>query len=133
EEREIRLSKPLMFLAQERTNVEEAFPGDVVGLYDVGMFRIGDTLCTGRAMHFEGIPRFSPENFATVRVKDPLKRKQLKKGMDQLSEEGAIQVFQRWGQGEKDPILGAVGALQFEVFSYRLAEEYGAEVILDRT
>jgi peptide chain release factor 3 len=116
EGREVRLSKPLMFLAQERSNVEEAFPGDVVGLYDVGMFRIGDTLCTGKSIHFEGI-----------------QRKQLKKGMDQLSEEGAIQVFQRWGQGEKDPMLGAVGALQFEVFSYRLAAEYGVEVVLDRT
>ena len=133
EGREIRLAKPLMFLAQERTNVEEAFPGDVVGLYDVGMFRIGDTLCTGKPMRFEGIPRFSPEHFATVRVKDPLKRKQLKKGMEQLSEEGAIQVFERWGQGEQNPILGAVGALQFEVFSYRLEAEYGVEVVLDRT
>ena len=133
EEREIRLSKPLMFLAQERNLVEEAYPGDVVGLWDPGMFRIGDTLCEGKEMRFEGIPRFSPEHFASVRVKDPLKRKQLKKGMEQLSEEGAIQVFQRWGQGEKDPILGAVGALQFEVFQHRLLGEYSVETILDRT
>ncbi len=132
EEREIRLTKPLMFLAQERSLVEEAYPGDVIGLYDPGMFRIGDTLCTGKPTHFEGIPRFSPEHFATVRVKDPMKRKQLEKGMDQLSEEGAIQVFQRWGQGKKDPILGAVGALQFEVFSHRLASEYGTEAIVER-
>ena len=132
EEREVRLNKSLMFLAQERSNVEEAFPGDVVGLYDTGLFRIGDTLCTGKAVRFAGIPRFSPEHFSTVRVKDPLKRKALEKGMDQLSEEGAIQVFERWGQGRKDPILGAVGALQFEVFAHRLRDEYGADVILEK-
>ena len=132
EGRDIRLNKSLMFLAQERSNVEEAFPGDVVGLYDTGLLRIGDTLCTGKPVRFQGIPRFSPEHFATVRVKDPLKRKALEKGMDQLSEEGAIQIFQRWGQGKKDPILGAVGALQFDVFGHRLRDEYGAEAILER-
>lgn len=132
EEREVRLNKSLMFLAQERSNVEEAFPGDVVGLYDTGLFRIGDTICTGKPIRFQGIPRFSPEHFASVRVKDPLKRKALEKGMNQLSEEGAIQVFERWGQGMKDPILGAVGALQFEVFAHRLRGEYGAEVILEK-
>ncbi len=128
-----RLSKPIQFFAQERELIEEAWPGDIVGLLDTsGELRIGDTLCSDRALQFEGVPRFSPEHFAAVVVLDPLKRKQLKKGLDELSEEGVVQIFQQPGLGDKDPILGAVGALQFEVLQHRLRTEYGAEIKIER-
>ncbi len=126
--RPLKLNKPLHFLAQERTLVEEAFAGDVLGLWDSGNLRIGDTICEGPVVEYEGIPRFSPELFSRVVLLDPLKRKQLKKGLDQLSEEGAVQVFYDPIRLERDPILGAVGALQFEVIQHRLRSEYGAEV-----
>lgn len=129
--RDIRLSKSHQFLAQERASVEEAYAGDVIGLYDPGLFRIGDTLSERAQAPYLDIPRFSPEHFVKVRVKDVLKRKQLKAGLDQLSEEGAIQVFHERGMGEQSPILGAVGALQFDVLLYRLKTEYGVDVILD--
>ncbi|MCC6809367.1 MAG: peptide chain release factor 3 [Deltaproteobacteria bacterium] len=132
-EKEMRLSKPLQFLAQERTLIDEAYAGDIIGLFDTGQLRIGDTLCTGKPpIRFDEVPHFSPEFFARVRVKDPLKRKQLKNGLDQLSEEGAIQVFYQYGMGEMDPIVGAVGVLQFEVLQYRLNNEYGAPSSLER-
>jgi peptide chain release factor 3 len=131
-EKDIRLSKSTSFLAQERTTVEEAYGGDVIGLFDPGIFCIGDTLSEGSHEPFEGIPRFSPEHFAQIRVKDALKRKQMKAGLDQLSEEGAIQVFHQRGMGDQSPILGAVGALQFEVLEFRLRAEYNVEVIIDR-
>ncbi|NTU59991.1 MAG: peptide chain release factor 3 [Deltaproteobacteria bacterium] len=130
EEREITLALPLQFMAQERVLVEEAFPGDVVGLHDRGTFHIGDALCEGDAIEFEGIPHFSPEHFARVRVKNALKSKQLQKGLQQLSEEGAIQVF-RQPYGDKDAIVGAVGVLQFDVLKFRLESEYGATVQLE--
>ena len=118
---------------QERETVETAFPGDVIGLFDTGALRIGDTLVQGSPpFAFAELPRFSPEIFARLRAKDALKRKQLQKGLDQLGQEGAIQVFAQRGLGEKDPILGAVGALQLEVLQYRLLHEYGAEIILER-
>ena len=129
--RDVRLSKSLQFLAQDRHTVEEAWAGDVIGLYDPGLFRIGDTLSQGSMPPYEGIPRFSPEHFMQVRVKDVLKRKQLKAGLDQLSEEGAIQVFRQRGMGDQNPILGAVGSLQFDVLIFRLKTEYGVDVILD--
>ena len=87
------LTRPLQFMAQERTMIDEAYSGDIIGLWDGGNLRIGDTLCEGPQVEFEGIPRFSPEHFVRVRLTDPLKRKQLKKGLDQLSEEGAVQLF----------------------------------------
>ncbi len=126
-----RLTKPLLFLAQERTMIEEAWAGDILGLWDSGSLRIGDTLVEpgpGPDVEFEGIPRFSPEHFVRVALFDPLKRKQLKRGLDQLSEEGAVQVFHDPVRLERDPVLGAVGILQFEVIQYRLRAEYGAEV-----
>ncbi|MDF1556012.1 MAG: peptide chain release factor 3, partial [Deferrisomatales bacterium] len=129
--REVTLALPLEFMAQERKLVEEAFPGDVVGLHDRGTFCIGDTLAEGETLQFEGIPLFSPEHFCRVRVKNALKSKQLQKGLQQLSEEGAIQVFYQ-PLGDKDPIVGAVGVLQFEVLQYRLEHEYGAVVQLER-
>jgi peptide chain release factor 3 len=127
----LRLSKTIQFLGQKRERVEEAWPGDIIGLHDPGVFRIGDTLCEKGVFHYEGIPSFSPELFARVILEDPLKRKHLKKGLDQLSEEGAIQVFQLDPQGERDLIVGAVGALQLEVLKFRLEHEYNVKARLD--
>jgi peptide chain release factor 3 len=126
------LTKSFQFLAQERVQIEEAFSGDVIGLWDPGILRIGDSLCEGAGLEFEGIPRFSPEHFVRVRVADPLKRKQLKKGLEQLSEEGAVQLFFDRRRLERDPVLGAVGVLQFDVTQYRLKAEYGASVTFER-
>jgi peptide chain release factor 3 len=122
------LKRSLQFRAQERTMIEEAFAGDIVGIWDPGVLRIGDTLSETPGLEFEGIPRFSPEHFVRVVLNDPLKRKQLKKGLDQLSEEGAVQVFFHRERLERDPILGAVGRLQFDVIQFRLKSEYGVDV-----
>ncbi len=131
--RDVTLSKPLNFFAQERVIVDEAWPGDILGLLDTsGDLRIGDTLCNGKPVEYQGVPRFSPEHFAMLLIKDPLKRKQLQKGLEQLSEEGVVQVYRQRDLGDKDPILGAVGALQFEVLQHRLAAEYGAETKIER-
>ena len=130
--RRLTLARALQFFAQDRTLLEEAFAGDIVGLWDPGVLRIGDTLSQGHDVEFEGIPRFSPEHFARVGVADPMKRKQLKKGLDQLSEEGAVQVFYDRARLERDPVLGAVGVLQFDVLAYRLRSEYGVDVRLER-
>jgi peptide chain release factor 3 len=129
--RDLTLNRSLQFLAQERTEIEEAFAGDILGLWDAGILRIGDTLRETADGEFEGIPRFSPEHFRRARLPDSLKRKQLKKGLDQLSEEGAVQVFFDPKTLERDPILGAVGVLQFEVVAARLQNEYGVTVIFD--
>ena len=132
DEKPIRMSMPHQLFGAERHVIEEAWPGDVIGLFDTGTLRIGDTLCEGEPFEYAELPRFSPEIFARLRAKDAMKRKQLEKGLQQLSEEGAIQIFQQRGQGMKDPILGAVGALQLEVLQYRLEHEYGAQIVLDR-
>ncbi|MBI5015421.1 MAG: peptide chain release factor 3 [Deltaproteobacteria bacterium] len=129
--RDVTLALPLQFMAQERVLVEEAFPGDVVGLHDRGTFHIGDALAEGEPITFEGIPHFSPEHFARVRVKNALKSKQLLKGLQQLGEEGAIQVF-RQPHADRDPIVGAVGLLQFDVLRFRLEAEYGVPVQLEK-
>ena len=126
------LTRPLHFLGQERTLIDEAYSGDIIGLWDAGNLRIGDTLCVGTPREFEGIPRFSPEHFVRVRLTDPLRRKQLKKGLDQLSEEGAVQLFFDRTRLEREPVLGAVGVLQFEVIQHRLKSEYGVSVGFDR-
>ncbi len=128
----VRLAKPSQFMAAERTAIEDAWPGDVIGLFDPGQYRIGDSLVEGGSFEFEGVPRFSPEHFAIVRSKDPLRRKQMEKGIEQLSEEGTIQVFHQMHMGMKDPIVGVVGALQFEVLQYRVEHEYGANIVIDR-
>ena len=128
----INLSKSVQFLAQERTAVEEAYAGDIIGLWDPGLLRIGDSLAEDASVEFEGIPRFSPEHFVRVGLNDPLKRKQLKKGLDQLSEEGAVQVFFDRQRLERDPILGAVGLLQFDVIKYRLKAEYSVDARFER-
>jgi len=131
--KDFKLSKPLNFFAQERVVIEEAWPGDIVGLLDTsGDLRIGDTLCEGKRFEYEGVPRFSPEHFASVLILDPMKRKQLKKGLDQLAEEGVVQVYRQRGYGDKDPILGAVGGLQFEVLQFRLKAEYNVDVKIER-
>lgn len=127
----LRLSKPHSFMAQERSIVEEAYPGDIVGLYDPGKLRIGDTLAEGKAIKFDGIPRFAPEFFSRVILKDPMKRKALSSGLSQLSHEGVIQLFYRPSLGKQDPYLGAVGMLQFEVLKERLKNEYRVNVILE--
>ncbi|MBL9039194.1 MAG: peptide chain release factor 3, partial [Archangium sp.] len=131
-EKDVRLAKPSQFLAAERTSIEDAWPGDVIGLFDPGQYRIGDTLVEGGKFAFNGVPRFSPEHFAVVRSKDPLKRKQIEKGLEQLSEEGTVQIFQQLQMGMKDPIVGVVGQLQFEVLQYRIEHEYGAHIVLDK-
>jgi len=129
--KDLRLANPQQFMAQERTSVEEAFAGDIVGLFAPGHFRIGDTLCTGEPVEFAGIPQFPPEHFSRIRVKDAMKRKQMTKGLEQLAQEGAIQVFRQRGFGERDPVIGAVGQLQFDVLKFRLEHEYGVAPMLD--
>ncbi len=126
------LNRTLNFLAHERHQVDEAFAGDVIGIWDPGILRLGDSLCEGAPVQFEGIPRFSPEHFVRVRLTDAAKRKQLKKGLEQLSEEGAVQMFFDRHRMEREPILGAVGVLQFEVVQHRLQSEYGTPVRLDK-
>lgn len=128
----IRLSKPHTFMAQERSIVEEAYPGDIVGLYDPGKLRIGDTLSVGEVLKFSGIPRFAPEFFARAVLKDPMKRKHLDAGLTQLAHEGVIQLFYRPELGRQDPYLGAVGMLQFEVLKERLKNEYRVNTELER-
>jgi peptide chain release factor 3 len=130
-DKKMRLSKPHSFMASERSIVEEAVPGDIVGLYDPGELRLGDTLFAGDKVEFLGIPRFAPEHFARIRLKDPTKRKHLQNGLAQLSQEGTIQLFYRKGLGKADPYLGAVGLLQFEVLKERLANEYHTKAELE--
>ncbi len=129
----LRLSKPHSFLAQERSIVEEAFPGDIVGLYDPGKLRLGDTLSENGKLKFAGIPRFAPEHFVQVSLSDPLKRKALDTGLEQLSHEGVVQLFFRPGSGRADAFLGAVGLLQLEVLRERLKWEYRVEASLSGT
>ncbi len=127
--RKLKFSNPTSFMADKKTVVDEAFPGDVVGLYDSGNFKIGDTITEGESLHFKGIPSFSPEQFRYVNNADPLKAKQLAKGLEQLMDEGVAQLFTREVDGRK--IIGTVGALQFDVLQYRLQHEYGASVLYE--
>ena len=128
--KDIKLAQPQQFLAQDRDIVTEAYPGDIIGLFDPGIFRIGDSLSQGGDVVFDELPTFSPEIFAKVTVKNALKHKQYQKGIDQLTEEGTIQVFTT--VGFEDTLLGVVGQLQFEVFEYRMKGEYGVDVQLQR-
>ena len=129
----IRLSQSQQFQAQERVSVEEAFAGDIIGVFDPGVFHIGDTLVAGKKVfRFEGIPMFPAEHFATVMVKDSTKRKQFLKGINQIAEEGAIQVFRHPFMGVESLTIGVAGVLQFEVLEYRMKNEYGAEINLTR-
>lgn len=128
--KDVRLSRPQQFFAQERSAIDEAFPGDVLGIFDPGTFRIGDTLTTGTSFTFDAVPRFSPEFFARLRAKDPSRRKQFLAGLSQLVEEGTVQQFTAPGR-EPVPILGVVGQLQFEVLMHRLRDEYSVDCDLE--
>ena len=130
--KKLTLSRSLNFLAQERVTVDEAYSGDIVGVWDPGVLRIGDALTTGPDVEFDGIPRFSPEYFVRVRSADPMKRKQLKKGLEELSDEGAVLLLYERDENDAEPILGTVGPLQFDVVQYRLKAEYGVAAIFDR-
>ena len=131
-DKKMRLSQPQQMMAQDRKIVEEAYAGDIIGVFDPGIFSIGDTLCTGEKVEFEGIPTFAPEHFARVRQMDTMKRKQFIKGISQLAQEGAIQIFQEFNTGIEEIIVGVVGVLQFEVLTYRLENEYNVEVKLEK-
>ncbi|HVM90105.1 MAG TPA: peptide chain release factor 3 [Puia sp.] len=124
--KDVRFSNPYTFLARDKDVIEEAYPGDVVGLFDTGNFKIGDTLTEGEDFYFTGIPSFSPEIFKEVVNRDPMKSKQLEKGLLQLTDEGVAQLFTQFGGNKK--IIGCVGELQFEVIQYRLLHEYSASV-----
>lgn len=131
-DKEIKLSQPQQFLAQERTIVEDAYPGDIIGVFDPGIFSIGDTICTDKnKLQFEDFPVFPPEQFARVQPKDTMKRKQFVKGMTQLAQEGAIQVFRQLDVSSESFVVGTVGTLQLEVLEYRLKNEYGATLLMN--
>ena len=129
----IRLSQPQQLMAQERKIIEEAYAGDIIGVFDPGIFSIGDTLTTAKDnFEFEGIPTFAPEHFARVRQVDTMKRKQFVKGVMQIAQEGAIQIFQEYQGGMEEIIVGVVGVLQFDVLKYRLENEYNVEIRLEK-
>ena len=127
--KKMKLSQPQQMMAQEREIVDEAYAGDIIGVFDPGIFSIGDTVCApNKKLQFEGIPTFAPEHFARVAQKDTLKRKQFIKGTSQIAQEGAIQIFQELGAGMEEVIVGVVGVLQFEVLEYRLKNEYNVDI-----
>jgi len=129
--KEVRLANPSQFMARERSVIDESFPGDVVGVHDPGTFEIGDTLTEGSSFSFEPIPSFAPEFFARLVMVDPLKRKQFGKGIEQLAQEGTIQLYHPPAGRTGDLVLGALGQLQFEVVKFRLESEYGVAVRLE--
>ena len=130
--RKMRLSQPQQIMAQEREVVDEAYAGDIIGVFDPGVFSIGDTICMpNKKFKFQGIPTFAPEHFALVRQKDTMKRKQFIKGTDQIAQEGAIQIFRELGAGMEEVIVGVVGTLQFDVLEYRLKNEYNVDIIMN--
>ncbi|HEX9242746.1 MAG TPA: peptide chain release factor 3 [Anaeromyxobacter sp.] len=126
--REVRLANPTQFLARERSVVEDGFPGDVVGIHDPGTFEIGDTLTGGSTFAYEGIPSFAPEHFCRLVLADPMKRKQFATGLEQLAQEGTVQLYRPPAGRAGELVLGALGQLQFEVVIYRLESEYGVKV-----
>ena len=131
-EKEMRLSAPQQMMASERHIVDEAYAGDIIGVFDPGIFSIGDTVCTSaKKFVYEGIPTFAPEHFARVRQMDTMKRKQFAKGITQIAQEGAIQIFRELNTGLEEIIVGVVGVLQFEVLKYRLENEYNVEIKMD--
>ncbi len=130
--KKLRLSQPQQIMAQDRKIVEEAYAGDIIGVFDPGIFSIGDTICMpGRKIQYEGIPTFAPEHFARVRQVDTMKRKQFVKGIEQIAQEGAIQIFQEYNTGMEEIIVGVVGVLQFDVLKYRLENEYNVEIKME--
>ena len=127
--KKIKLNQSKQLMADERSEVNEAYAGDVIGVFDPGIFSIGDTITTGKKhFAFEGIPTFAPEHFAMIRNKDTMKRKQFVKGVEQIAKEGAIQIFTELGGGMEEIIVGVVGVLQFEVLEHRLKNEYNVEI-----
>ena len=130
--KKIKLSQPQQFVAQDRVIIDSAYPGDIIGIHDPGIFNIGDTLSEKQSnLQYTGIPQFAPEHFARISTKNALKRKQFVKGLTQLSEEGAIQIFKEPNFGMEELIVGVVGVLQFEVLEYRLKQEYGVDIIMN--
>jgi peptide chain release factor 3 len=127
--KDISIANATILMAQDRTNVEEAYPGDIIGIHNHGTIKIGDTFSSKEELKFTGIPNFAPEHFRRIRLADPMKNKQLQKGLTQLAEEGAVQVFRP--MGSSDYILGAVGVLQFDVTVDRLKNEYGATTVYE--
>lgn len=128
----MRLSQPQQIMADERKILDEAYAGDIIGVFDPGIFSIGDTLCMPKEkFSYEGIPTFAPEHFARVRQIDTMKRKQFIKGINQIAQEGAIQIFQEFNTGMEEIIVGVVGVLQFEVLKYRLENEYNVEIRME--
>ncbi|MCD8151739.1 MAG: peptide chain release factor 3 [Clostridiales bacterium] len=131
-EKKLRLSQPQQLMAQERKIIEEAYAGDIIGVFDPGIFSIGDTLTTAKEhFAFEGIPTFAPEHFARVTQVDTMKRKQFVKGITQIAQEGAIQIFQEYKTGMEEIIVGVVGVLQFDVLKFRLENEYNVEIRME--
>lgn len=130
--KDVRLSQPQQMMASERKMIETAYGGDIIGVFDPGIFSIGDTLTTSKdKFTYEGIPTFAPEHFARVRQVDTMKRKQFVKGINQIAQEGAIQIFQEYNTGMEEIIVGVVGVLQFDVLKYRLQSEYNVEIKLE--
>jgi peptide chain release factor 3 len=128
----MRLSQPQQIMADERKILSEAYAGDIIGVFDPGIFSIGDTVCAPKNnICYEGIPTFAPEHFARVRQIDTMKRKQFIKGVNQIAQEGAIQIFQEFNTGMEEIIVGVVGVLQFDVLKYRLENEYNVEIKLE--
>ena len=128
----LRLSQPQQIMADERRILNEAYAGDIIGVFDPGIFSIGDTICTPKEQfEYEGIPTFAPEHFARVKQVDTMKRKQFVKGITQIAQEGAIQIFQEFNTGMEEIIVGVVGVLQFDVLKYRLENEYNVEIKLE--
>ncbi|MFB8796751.1 MAG: peptide chain release factor 3 [Microcoleus sp.] len=127
----VRLSRPQKLFAQDRESIEVAYPGDVIGLNNPGVFAIGDTIYTGQKLEYEGIPCFSPELFAYLRNPNPSKFKQFRKGVSELQEEGAVQIMYSVDESKREPILAAVGQLQFEVVQFRMQSEYNVETLID--
>ena len=128
----LRLSQPQQIMADERKILDEAYAGDIIGVFDPGIFSIGDTLCMPKEQfEYEGIPTFAPEHFARVKQVDTMKRKQFVKGITQIAQEGAIQIFQEFNTGMEEVIVGVVGVLQFDVLKYRLENEYNVEIRLE--
>lgn len=131
--KKMRLSQPQQMMAQDRKIIEEAYAGDIIGVFDPGIFSIGDTITTANdKFAFEGIPTFAPEHFARVRQLDTMKRKQFVKGISQIAQEGAIQIFQEYNTGMEEIIVGVVGELQFDVLKYRLENEYNVDIRLEK-
>ena len=128
----LRLSRPQQLMAAEREIIEEAYAGDIIGVFDPGIFSIGDTLCKpGKKFKFDPIPTFAPEHFMRVRPLDTMKRKQFLKGMEQIAQEGAIQIFKTPYSGMEEVIVGVVGTLQFDVLEYRLKNEYNVDLLME--